>query len=92
VVLARRPCSLGLWVGTGEARCKTSPCALHSGNSSGASCRQRYSQLPLTRQMTLLQLFLVPEQALLRLQQALLCALLARALRVLRLQLLHALL
>jgi hypothetical protein len=39
-----------------------------------------------------LQSFLVPEQALLRLQQALLCALLPQAFRALRLQLLHALL
>jgi hypothetical protein len=51
-----------------------------------------YSQLLLARQITLLQAFLVPEQALLCLQQALLCALLPQALRMLRPQLLHALL
>ena len=89
-----RTCRLGgLWVGTGEARCKSPPCgSWHRGSSDGASSRRLYSQFPLARQITLLQSFLVPEQALLCMQQALLCALLPQALRMLRLQLLHALL
>ena len=89
-----RPCRLGgLWVGTGEARCKSPPCGgLHRGGSGGTRSRWLYSQLLLARQITLLQAFLVPEQALLCLQQALLCALLPQALRMLRPQLLHALL
>jgi hypothetical protein len=65
---------------------------LHRGSSGGASSRRLYSELLPPRQITLLQCFLVPEQALLGLQQALLRALLPLTLRVLRLQPLHALL
>jgi hypothetical protein len=65
---------------------------LHSGSSGGASRRRLYSQFLPARQITLVQCFLVPEQALLGLQHALLRALLPPALRVFRLQPLHALL
>ena len=65
-MVPRRLCSLGLWVGTGEARCKSPPCgSLYRGSSGGASSRRLYSELLLARQITLLQSFLVPEQALL---------------------------
>jgi hypothetical protein len=66
-VVPSRP-FLGLRVGNREARCKSPSCGgLHRGSSGGTSSRRRYSQLLLTRQMTLLQSFLVPKQALLRL-------------------------
>ena len=88
-----RPCSLDLRVRTGEARSKSPACgSLHRRWNGGARSRRRYTELLLARQITLLQAFLVPEQALLCRQQALLCALLPQALRRLRLQLLHALL
>jgi hypothetical protein len=65
-VLPSRPCCLGLWVGTGEALCKSPPCgSLHRGSSGGAPSRRLYSQLLLARQITLLQASLVPKQALL---------------------------
>jgi hypothetical protein len=38
---------------------------LHRGSSGGARSRRLYSQLLLARQITLLQAFLLPEQALL---------------------------
>ena len=75
---------LGLPVGTGEARCKSPPCgSLRRGSIGGARSRRRYSQVLLARESSLLQALLVPEQALLCLQQPLLRALLPPALRVL---------
>ena len=92
-MLPSRACCVGLWVITGEARCKSPPRgSLRRGSRGGASSRRLYSQLLLARQITLLQALLALKQALLCLQQALLCALLPHALRMLRLQLLHALL
>jgi hypothetical protein len=89
-----RVCCLGLSVSTAEVRCKSPPCrSLHRGSSVGArSCRRLYSRLLLARQITLLHALLALEQALLCLQQLLLRALLPQALRLLRLQLLYALL
>ena len=85
-----RPRSLGdLWIGIGEARCK-SPAS--GGSFGGTRWRWLNFRLRLSGEMTLLQALFVPEQALLCLKQALLGALLPRALRMLRLQLLHALL
>ena len=81
-------CRLGLRVGTGELGCKSPACrSLHCGGSRGLD-----SQLLLARQITLLQVLLALEQAPLRLQQPLLRALLLHALRLLRLQLVYALL
>ena len=83
---------LGLTVSTGELGCK-SPArrSLHRGGVWARGLRLD-SQLLLTRQITLLQLLLALEQALLRLHQPLLRALFLYALRLLRLQLLYALL
>ena len=79
-----RASCLGLPVGTGEARCKSPPCgSLRRGSIGRARSRRRYSQVLLARQSALLQALLVPEYALLRLQQPLLRALLAPALRLL---------
>ncbi len=71
-MLPGRSCSLGLSVGTGEARCKSPPCGSlrrsrsHRSSSGGGSSRRLYSQFLLARDITLLQ-------ALLALKQALLC-------------------
>ena len=79
-----RASCLGLPVGTGEVRCKSPPCGgLRRGRIGGARSRRRYSQVLLARQSTLLQALLLPEYALLCLQQPLLRALLAPALRLL---------
>jgi len=68
-MIPTRASCLGLPVGTGEARCKSPPCgSLRRGGIGGARSRRLYwlySQLLLARQTTLLQAFLVPEQALL---------------------------
>jgi hypothetical protein len=92
-VLPNSACHVGLRVITGEARCESPPCgSLHRGGSGGLRSRRLYSQLLLARQITLLQALLALELALLCLQQPLLRALRPRAFRLLRLQLLHALL
>lgn len=77
---------------TGELGCK--PPARRSLHRGGVRARNRRldCQLLLTRQITPLQVLVALEQALLRLHQPLLRALLLRALRRLRLQLLYALL
>jgi hypothetical protein len=62
-MLPSRPYRLGLWLGTGEARCKSPACG--SLHCSGARSRRLYSQLLLARQITLLQALLALEQALL---------------------------
>ena len=89
-------CRLGLRVGiAAEARGKPPAFGgLHGGSCRGGSPgRGRLqSQLLLVRQITLLRKLLTLDQAVLRLQQSLLLALRPRALRLLRLQLLHALL
>jgi hypothetical protein len=63
-----RPSRLGLWVGTGETRCKSPPRGgLRCGSSDRASSQRLYSQLLLARQITLLHALLALEQMLLRL-------------------------
>jgi hypothetical protein len=85
-------CCLDLSVGTGELGCKSPACrSLHRGSGVRPRSRRLYSQLLLARQINLLHVFLALEQALLCLQQSLLRALLPQALRLLRLQLLYAL-
>ena len=83
-MMPSRASCLGLPVGTGEVRCKSPPCGnLRRGSIGGARSRRRYSQVLLARESSLLQALLVPEQALLCLQQPLLRALLPPALRLL---------
>jgi hypothetical protein len=87
-------CRLGLRVGNVAEALGKSPAGgrLHRGSGRGLPSRRLYSQELLTSQNALLHQLLALQQALLCLQQPLLRALRAQAFRLLRLQLLHALL
>jgi len=93
-VVPALPCRKDQRIGiAGEALSKSSACGrLHRGSDGGARSRRLYSQELLTSQNALLHQLLALQQALLCLQQPLLRALRAQAFRLLRLQLLHALL
>jgi hypothetical protein len=76
-----------------ELRGKSSACGcLHSGSSGGSFSRRRWRQPLQARLVGLLYALLALEQAVLGLQQPLLRALRPETFRLLRLQLLHALL
>jgi hypothetical protein len=93
-VVPALPCRKDQRIGiAAEALSKSSACGcLHRGSDGGARSRRLYSQELLTSQNALLHQLLALQQALLCLQQPLLRALRAQAFRLLRLQLLHALL
>ena len=93
-VVPALPCRKDQRIGiAAEALSKSSACGcLRRGSDGGAPSRRLYSQELLTSQNALLHQLLALQQALLCLQQPLLRALRAQAFRLLRLQLLHALL
>ncbi|WP_245454513.1 MULTISPECIES: hypothetical protein [unclassified Bradyrhizobium] len=93
--MARDESRLGLRSGLlAEARRKPSALGgLRGGRKCRSALRRSLQSKPLlARQINLLRALLTAKQAVLRLEQSLLCALRLRAFRPLRLQLLHTLL